>query len=187
MCGRRDKARAAGLSRNAHLRVDSILEPACVAWKKRSIVSMGGELNRTKQPDEEEMMKIFLAIAAVLAWLFGAMLLFAPTSFYAPTGIAMTPMIATIAQAHGATLIGLGVVDWMAREAEPRGARAVLAGNLVVQVLSLGVVIRTMMLGAGASVAPGVVIHLVLGALFATFLVRLRRASAAGVGSAPAP
>jgi hypothetical protein len=48
----------------------------------------------------------------------------------------MTPMIATIAQAHGATLVGFGVVDWMSRNVEPRGARAVLAGNLVVQVLS---------------------------------------------------
>ena len=32
-------------------------------------------------------MRIFLAIAAVLAWLFGAMLLLAPDRFYAPTGV----------------------------------------------------------------------------------------------------
>src|SRR5690242_11822769 len=85
-------------------------------------------------------MRIFLAIAAILAWLFGAALLFAPMQFYAPAKIEMTPMLATIAQAHGATLVGLGVIDWMARNADPGGARAVLAGNLVVQVLSLGVV-----------------------------------------------
>jgi hypothetical protein len=120
-------------------------------------------------------MKIFLAVAAVLAWLFGAALLFAPGPFYAPTGIAMTPLLATIAQAHGATLIGLGVVNWFARGAEGRGLRAVLVGNLVTQVLSLGVVLRTMALGAGAAVAPGVVIHVVLGSLFALFLVRMKR------------
>jgi hypothetical protein len=120
-------------------------------------------------------MKIFLGIAAVLAWLFGAALLLAPGGFYKPTGIEMTPLLATIAQAHGATLFGLGVIDWMARKAEPAGARAVLAGNLVVQVLSLGVVIRTMGLGAGAAVAPGIVIHVVLGSLFAFFLVRTRK------------
>jgi hypothetical protein len=120
--------------------------------------------------------RVFLAVAALLAWLFGAALLLAPAQFYAPAKIDMTPMLATVAQAHGATLIGLGVVDWLARDADRRGLVAVLAGNLVVQILSLGVVLRTMSLGAGAAVAPGVVIHVVLGVLFALFLVRLRRA-----------
>jgi hypothetical protein len=119
-------------------------------------------------------MKIFLSIAAVLAWLFGTALLAAPANFYAPTGIPMTPMIATIAQAHGATLVGLGVIDWTSRDADPRSARAVFAGNLVVQVLSLGVVVRTMTLGAGSAVAPGVAIHVVLGSLFAFFLAKTR-------------
>jgi hypothetical protein len=121
-------------------------------------------------------MKTFISIAAVLAWLVGAMLLIAPIGFYAPTGIAMTPMIATIAQAHGATLVGLGVVNWMARNADRRGLIAVLTGNLVVQVLSLFVVLRTMQLGAGFAVAPAVVIHVVLGSLFAFFLIRMRKA-----------
>jgi hypothetical protein len=119
-------------------------------------------------------MRLFLSIAAVLAWLVASALLFAPAGFYAPTGIAMTPMLATIAQAHGATLFGLGVIDWMSRNAAPEAARPVLAGNLVVQVLSLGVVLRTMTLGAGAAVAPGIVIHVVLGSLFAFFLVRAK-------------
>jgi len=114
----------------------------------------------------------FLTVAAVLAWLFGTALLVAPAGFYAPAGIVITPMVATIAQAHGATLVGLGVIDWMSRSATPSNARAVLAGNLVVQILSLGVVVRTMTLGAGAAVAPGVVIHIVLGSLFWFFLVR---------------
>ena len=120
-------------------------------------------------------MNIFIAIAAVLAMLFGAMMLLVPAEFYAPTGIAMTPMIATVAQAHGATLVGLGVVNWLARDADRQGLMAVLTGNLVVQVLSLLVVLRTMQLGAGLAVAPGIVIHVVLGSLFAFFLIRLRR------------
>ena len=40
-----------------------------------------------------------------------------PGEFYAPTGIEMTAKLGTIAQAHGATLFGLGVVDWLARNA----------------------------------------------------------------------
>ncbi|HLX17596.1 MAG TPA: hypothetical protein VKS24_20595 [Bradyrhizobium sp.] len=121
-------------------------------------------------------MKIFISIAAVLAVLFGAMMLVFPVEFYAPTGIAMTPMIATVAQAHGATLVGLGVVNWLARNADRQGLIAILGGNLVVQVLSLLVVLRTAQLGAGFAVAPGVVIHVVLGSLFAFFLIRIRKA-----------
>lgn len=122
-------------------------------------------------------MKIFIGVSAVLAWLFGAMMLLWPIQFYAPTGIAMTPMIATLAQAHGATLVGLGVVNWLARSSDRQGLRAVLVGNLVVQLFSLAVVLRTMQLGAGAQVAPAVVIHVVLGSLFAFFLTRLPKAA----------
>lgn len=120
-------------------------------------------------------MKLFLSAAAILAWLFGLGLLLAPAGFYRPTGIAFTPMLGTIAQAHGATLVGLGTIDWLARSAERRGLVAVLAGNLVVQVLSLAVVLRTAALGAGAAVAPGVVIHVLLGLGFAWFLAKARR------------
>ena len=120
-------------------------------------------------------MKIFLAIAAILAWLFGAMLLFMPEKFYSPTGIQMTPMLGTIAQAHGATLIGLGVVDWFGRNADERRLFAILAGNLMVQVLSLAVVIRTMTLGAGTAVTPGIFIHVILGSLFAFFLIKIKK------------
>lgn len=120
-------------------------------------------------------MQIFLAVSAVFAWLFGAALLLAPAPFFAPTGIQLTPMLATIAQAHGATLVGLGVVNWLSRGADQRGLVAVLAGNVVVQALSLLVAIRTLSLGAGVAVVPGVVIHVVLGAFFAWFLVRARR------------
>ena len=120
-------------------------------------------------------MKIFLSIAAVLSWLFGAMLLLAPGPFYAPTGLAMTPIVATVAQAHGATLVGLGVINWMARGANRQGLVAVLAGNLVVQILSLGVAIRTVMLGGGASATPSILIHVVLGVFFLFFLLQAKR------------
>lgn len=120
-------------------------------------------------------MRVFLSVAAVLAWIFGGALLLVPAEFYRPTGIALTPMLATLAQAHGATLVGLGVVNWLARGAERQGLIAVLAGNLAVQVLSLCVVAWTMSLGAGSAVAPGLVIHIVLGSLFAYFLLRVVR------------
>jgi len=120
-------------------------------------------------------MKLFLSIAAVLAWLIGAMLIAIPEKFYEPTGITLTPLLATLAQAHGATLIGLGVINWMARAADGRGLVAVLTGNLVVQGLSFLVILRTAQLGVGMAVAPGALIHIILGGFFAFFLVKARR------------
>ena len=119
-------------------------------------------------------MKLFLGISAVLAWLIGLMLLLAPGQFYAPVGVVLTPMLATVAQAHGATLVGLGTVNWLARQAEGRGLIAVLVGNIVVQLLSFVVAIRTATLGAGASATPAFVIHTLLGAGFIACLIRAR-------------
>jgi hypothetical protein len=87
----------------------------------------------------------------------------------------MTPMVATIAQAHGATLVGLGVINWMARGANRQGLVAVLTGNLVVQILSLGVVLRAVMLEGGPSVTPSIFIHVVLGAFFLFFLLQTKK------------
>jgi hypothetical protein len=120
-------------------------------------------------------MKIFLVISAILAWIFGLGQLLAPAKFYAPMGIELTPMLATIVQSYGATMIGLGVIDWCAREAQGRGLIAVLLGNLFVQVLNLGVVFRMLSLGAGRTAAPGVVIHVVLGGFFLFFLLRAKK------------
>jgi hypothetical protein len=135
-------------------------------------------------PSPEREMKIFLSIAAVLAWLIGLMLLLAPTQFYAPTGIALTPMLATIGRAHGATLVGVGTIDWFARSAQGRGLFAVLLGNLVIQVLSFVVAVRTAILGAGASATPAFVIHTVLGVGFLLLLIRARSASGGSMSQA---
>ena len=118
-------------------------------------------------------MKIFLSITAVLAWLFGLMLLLQPVKFFEPMGMVLTPMIATLAQAHGATLVGLGFINWFGRNADRNGLFAVLAGNLVVQILSLIVAVITMRLGAGMKAAPAIVIHVTLGILYVFFLTRL--------------
>lgn len=115
-------------------------------------------------------MNLFLKITAFLGWLVGGMLILCPGDFYAPTGIKMTPMIATLAQAHGATLLGLGLVNWLARKADRMGLIAVLSGNLLAQVLSLAVVVRTSALGAGAAVIPGIIIHVALSTIYGFFL-----------------
>jgi hypothetical protein len=122
---------------------------------------------------EGNKMRWLLIVSAVLAWLFGAALLLVPGAFYAPLGLSPgTALQATVPQAHGATLFGLGVVNWMGRNLDRRGQDAIAVGNLVVQVLSLLVAVLTITAGAGGAGAPAVVIHVVLGGLFAVFLWR---------------
>ena len=125
-------------------------------------------------------MKLFLAISAVLAWIFGCALLFLSSSLYAPMGIVVTPPIAVTAQTQGAILVGLGVLNWTARSLPPSSVRPVLIGNLIVQALSLAVISRAVMLGiVPAQNAGAVVVHTVIGAGFAYFLARSRRTSPA--------
>ena len=123
------------------------------------------------------MTRWLLIVAAVLAWLFGLMLLFNARGFEAPVGIDVTDKIATIAQAQGAILVGLGVTNWLARDvADLRALSAVLAGNLVVQLLSLGVAVRAVVLHIfPIQAAPAIVIHVLLGAAFGVALLRVRR------------
>lgn len=123
----------------------------------------------------------FLAVTAVLAWLFALMLLFNARGFEAPVGIDVTDKVATIVQAQGAILLGLGVINWLARSVTDEAAlRAVLAGNLVVQLASLVVAARALLLGIlPIQGAPAIVIHVLLGAGFAWYLARRPAAAAA--------
>jgi hypothetical protein len=123
-----------------------------------------------------------LVIGAVLAWLFSLMLLFNTRAFEAPIGIDVTDKVATIAQAQGAILLGLGVANWMMRRVtDPSALRAILVGNLVVQVASLIVAGRALALGIfPPQGAPAVVIHTLLGAGFVSSLFRVGRQAPGG-------
>lgn len=118
----------------------------------------------------------FLAVSAVLAWLFAVLLLFNARGFEAPIGIDVTDKVATIAQAQGAILLGLGVINWMTRNvADDTALAAVLWGNLVVQIASLAVALRALVLGIfPLTTTPAVVIHILLGGGFAFYLWRIR-------------
>ena len=132
------------------------------------------------------MIRWLLMVAAVLAWLFGLMLLFNARAFEAPVGIDVTDKVATIAQAQGAILVGLGVINWLARDITDAGAlTAVLSGNLVVQLLLLGVAARAVLLHIfPIQGAPAIAIHVALGVAFAIALARVRRVAASPSPSA---
>ena len=118
-----------------------------------------------------------LTVSAVLAWAFGIMLMFNTKAFEAPVGIDVTDKVATIAQAQGAILLGLGLINWMCRGVtDDKALAAVLAGNLVVQLASLAVAARALILGIfPIQGAPAIVIHVLLGSAFAIYLAKVRQ------------
>lgn len=119
----------------------------------------------------------FLRLSAGLAWVFALMLMFNARGFEAPIGIDVTDKVATIAQAQGAILLGLGVINWMAAKLTDDAAlMAVLAGNLVVQLASLAVAARALAAGIfPPAAAPAIVIHVLLASGFAFYLWRIAR------------
>lgn len=85
--------------------------------------------------------------------------------------------VATIAQAQGAILIGLGFINWLMRKVTDRGALiAVFYGNFVVQALSFAIVLRALVRDLVPTAAVGaLLLHVLLGAAFAWQLMRIRR------------
>ncbi|SRR2546430_7918087 len=106
-------------------------------------------------------------IGGIAAVVFGLALFVSPESMLAGFGLATPVAAKVLSRDVGATLIGLGVINWMARNASGEALRALLVGNVVVQALEL--VINTYEIVAGdlpGQAAPGLLIHLVLGAGF---------------------
>jgi len=111
--------------------------------------------------------RLALMIGGVAAIVFGLGLLVFPTSMLAGFGLAVPTEAKVLSRDVGATLIGLGVINWMARNATGDALRALLVGNVVVQALEL--VVNTYEIAVGdvpPQAAGGLLIHLVLGAVF---------------------
>jgi len=106
-------------------------------------------------------------IGGVAALVFGLALLVFPTAMLANFGLGAPEEAKVLSRDVGATLIGLGVINWMARNATGELLRALLVGNVVVQALELLINAYEIVVGdlPGQS-APGLLIHLVLGAVF---------------------
>lgn len=106
-------------------------------------------------------------VGGVAAIVFGVALLVFPTSMLANFGIAAPNEARVLSRDVGATLIGLGVINWMARNATGAVLRALLVGNVVVQALEL--LINGYEIAVGdlpTQAAGGLLIHLALGAVF---------------------
>ena len=122
--------------------------------------------------------RLALMIGGVAALVFGLALLVFPTSMLAGFGLAVPTEAKVLSRDVGATLIGLGVINWMARNATGQALRALLVGNVVVQALEL--VVNGYEIAVGdlpTQAAGGLLIHLVLGAVF---VAAMRSTSARG-------
>ncbi len=111
--------------------------------------------------------RLALMIGGVAAVLFGVALFVSPESMLTGFGVATPVAARVLARDVGATLIGLGVINWMARNATGQVLRALLVGNVVVQALEL--LINGYEIAVGdlpTQAAGGLVIHLVLGVVF---------------------
>jgi hypothetical protein len=111
--------------------------------------------------------RLALMIGGVAAIVFGLALLVFPTTMLANFGLGVSDEAKVLSRDVGATLIGLGVINWMARSATGQPLRALLVGNVVVQALEL--VVNGFEIVSGAlkpEAAGGLLIHLVLGVVF---------------------
>jgi hypothetical protein len=106
-------------------------------------------------------------IGGVAAVVFGLALFVSPESMLAGFGLSTPAAAKVLSRDVGATLIGLGVINWMARNATGDVLRALLVGNVVVQALELLINAYEIVVGdLPTQAAPGLIIHLVLGAVF---------------------
>ena len=119
--------------------------------------------------------RLALIVGAVESFAFGLPLLVFPSAVLAVSGLALPDAGAAIARGAGATLVGLGVIDWMLRDLTGAALRGLLGGNLAVQVLSLIVNGGEVLAGhLPMQAASASLLHLVLSVMF---LLALRSAS----------
>jgi hypothetical protein len=111
--------------------------------------------------------RLALIIGAVAAFVFGLLLVVFPAAMLSGFGLGTPNEGVVVSRDVGATLIGVGVINWLARDATGTPLRALLVGNVVIQALEIVVNGYEILAGTlPVSAAGGLVLHLVLGALF---------------------
>ena len=106
-------------------------------------------------------------IGGIAAVVFGLALFVSPESMLAGFGLATPVAARVLSRDVGATLIGLGVINWMARNAAGEALRALLVGNVIVQALELLINgYEVIVADLPSQAAGGLLIHLILGAVF---------------------
>ena len=112
------------------------------------------------------------------SFLFGVALLLFPASMLAISGLVLPDAGLAVARGAGVTVIGLGIIDWTLRSATGATVRALLGGNLAVQVLSLAVNGAEVLAGhLPAQAGSASLLHLILSAMLIAALRTARTRS----------
>ncbi|HKW78873.1 MAG TPA: hypothetical protein VJQ09_07205 [Candidatus Limnocylindria bacterium] len=115
--------------------------------------------------------KLALTIGAVLGIVFGLALTLLPTQMLKSFALNAPNEAIVLSRDVGVTLIGLGIINWLARDATGPAVRALLVGNFFVQVAEFVVnayeiILRFLPVQGSA----GLVLHAILGIVFALAL-----------------
>ncbi len=81
--------------------------------------------------------KLALTIGAVAAVLFGLALALFPEQMLSGFGLGVPKEAQVLSRDVGVTLIGLGIINWLARNEMGPAARALLIGNAFIQIAEL--------------------------------------------------
>jgi len=113
----------------------------------------------------------FMAIAAIVAFLFGLSFILMPVQTMSMYGVTLDISGQFIGRYLGSAFIGVAVLTWFARNTKENGAlRAILLGDFVLSLTGLVVALFDKFTGVGnALVWSTVVIYLLLGAGFGYF------------------
>lgn len=118
-----------------------------------------------------------LIIGAAFNILFGLPLLLAPAEILSAFGLATTSEALVPARDSGVLLIGVGIIDWLARDAGGAPLRGLLWGNIFIRVA--GMVVNLWEVAAGIIDASGATVAALVGinvAIIIVFLLALRNA-----------
>ncbi|MGH2451623.1 MAG: hypothetical protein ACRDGE_10220 [Candidatus Limnocylindria bacterium] len=116
---------------------------------------------------------LLLTIAAALLFAFGAGFLLLPDLTVAPFGAALDPAGGLIARLYGAMHLGLGAIDWLARDvADVRVRRTIATGHLVYFAIGAAVATGGFVAGlANALILANAAAFLVLALAFGRYVV----------------
>ena len=113
----------------------------------------------------------FMAIAAILALVFGLAFLLIPAQLMSLYGVTLGVGGQWVGRYLGSAFIGIGIVSWLARNSDQSaGLRAIILGYFVLSVTGLVVAILDVLYGSGNALTwLNVVIYLFLTVGFGYF------------------
>lgn len=123
----------------------------------------------------------FLLIAAILSFVFGAMMFFIPALAAKLLGIAATPETASVLRGMGGLIIGSGTINFLVRNfTDIPTLKAVLLTNIITHLLGLTADIWGILDGVltVSNMLPVELTHIFVGAGSLIYLLRLKKASA---------